>query len=356
MRQSQRLLIIDIHPFGRLTDLEMWVKYLKGDYEITLLTLRQKDSRTAPEGVRHKTVFYDNSLIGKTWGRLGFVLAALWNTLIFKGKIFVVHYETCGWLKRIMPWKKMHIDVRTLSVSPDPKRRATQDLRIISDCRRYDSVSIISRGLIDKMRIPDAYYLPLGSEVISDVKKDYGNEIRLLYVGTLRGRRIPLTIQGVALFMQKHPDVRVHYDIIGQGSTRDNQEIVETIEKLNLQSNVTYHGYVAHDKLTPFFDQANVGCVFVPMTEFYEHQPPTKIFEYALSGIYSIATATAANRELVTPVNGCVIEDTADGFAEGLGIFLSERAFLDESKIRDSLAGYTWENIVETYLKPILAK
>lgn len=40
------------------------------------------------------------------------------------------------------------------------------------------------------------------------------------------------------------------------------------------------------------------------MTEYYDSQPPTKTFEYALSGLYVLATKTRENEKVITNDNG----------------------------------------------------
>jgi glycosyltransferase involved in cell wall biosynthesis len=90
------------------------------------------------------------------------------------------------------------------------------------------------------------------------------------------------------------------------------------------------------------------------MTEYFEHQPPTKTYEYAMSGIYTIATATQANKDIVTTDDGVLIEDTAEGVAMGLEQYWLRRNDINEAKIRASLAEYSWKNICDNYLRPII--
>lgn len=40
--------------------------------------------------------------------------------------------------------------------------------------------------------------------------------------------------------------------------------------------------------------------LYVPITDYYEYQPPTKTFEYVLSGLLCLATATSSNKEVIT--------------------------------------------------------
>ena len=38
--------------------------------------------------------------------------------------------------------------------------------------------------------------------------------------------------------------------------------------------------------------------LYTTITDYFNLQPPTKLFEYAASGLYNIATATIANKNI----------------------------------------------------------
>lgn len=351
--KKQKLLFIDTHPLGTLTDLYMWCHYLKSDYDITLLCFeRSKGESVKMEGITIKEVSYKGSLMARG---IRFLLMALKTAMTFKGKIFVVYFKNCEFLKILLPWKWMNLDVRTLSVSREKSIRDKYDRELVRACRLFNSVTIISNGLIEKTGVRTANLLPLGSNVISCEPKQYTGLISLLYVGTLRGRNIDQTVRGLRLFIDSYPDIQLHYDIVGRGSEEEDALIVRLIRELDLGDYVTYHGFVEHSRLKPFLDNANVGVAYVPVTEYYEFQPPTKVYEYALSGLFTIATDTFSNRELITPDNGVVIPDTPEGFEKGLEQFVAMRGSVEEAKVRESLGDYTWKNVIEKYLKPVIS-
>ncbi len=92
------------------------------------------------------------------------------------------------------------------------------------------------------------------------------------------------------------------------------------------------------------------------MIECFEFQPVTKTFEYALSGLYTIATRTFANQQVIKDVNGILIDDTPEAFARALLHIAEIRNEIHSSEIRSSLIGYSWRNIVDNQLKPALDK
>lgn len=277
-------------------------------------------------------------------------------TLIFhRGKTIVVYFEHCSILKKIFFWKKMHLDIRTLSVSVSKSVRDKYDLTLRNTCDKFDSVSIISLGLKNKLTLPNAYILPLGSDVISSEKKDYAS-LKLLYVGTLNQRRIEDTVIGISLFVKKHPEVSLKYDIVGDGNGHELQLLQSLISEYNLGSYIELHGRIPYDKLRKYFDEANIGISYVPITEYFKYQPPTKTYEYVLSGLYCLATRTFENEQIIKEgVNGYLILDNPVAFADALEYLAKNMTLISEQNVRDSLADYTWKNIVSSYLIPILS-
>jgi glycosyltransferase involved in cell wall biosynthesis len=75
-----------------------------------------------------------------------------------------------------------------------------------------------------------------------------------------------------------------------------------------------------------------------------------------MSGIFTIATATQANREIVTKENGVLIKDAVEEIARGLEYYWQHKEELNEAKIRASLADYSWANICNKSLQPIIDK
>lgn len=346
-----KLLIIDKCQFGYLTDSYKWCEYLREEYDIKVLCINSHLTKMSLPGVNIKYVNFNYPFLIRSFL---FTFISLLTVLTFKGKIFVVYYPTCSILKKLLPWKKIHVDVRTLSVKKDLKTRESNDKLLINDCSHFDSISAISKGVADKMKIPNIKILPLGSDIISTKSKNYTDHINLLYVGTLSNRNIEQTISGLKLFIDKYPNVLIQYDIIGDGFRDELQIIKNTTEKLHLENIVKIHGRIPYNNLKEYFDNSNIGISYVPITDYYQNQPPTKTYEYILSGLFCIGTATNSNKELITTDNGILIQDDPESFCKGLELFLKKRSLISENIIRRSLSQYTWENIVNTKLKPII--
>ena len=349
--KKKKLLIVDKHQFGYLTDVYQWCKYLSSIYDITVISADVGDSKFSIPGVR---VFLVNFKLPRTIRALLFILTALIYVAQCNGVILVEYFQGCSILKKVFRWKRMMVDVRTLSVSPDKAHRDNYNKRLQKDLKDFDEVIAISEGVIKQMNISNVHLLPLGADCISMIPKTYNDELRLLYVGTFRWRNLEDTIEGVKLFHESNPTIKISYDMVGAGEVGQVEKFKLLAKELGLEHIITLHGQIPYTELKPFFDKCNIGISYVPMTDYYDCQPPTKTYEYILSGLFCIATATTSNRELITRDNGLLIKDNAKDFALGLEQYLKIKNDLNDTLIRQSLADSTWKRIVADKLLPIL--
>lgn len=342
---KQKLLIIQPQPFGYLTDSYKWCEYLKDIYEITVLCQLGGKQKIQLDGIQ---VIYAKSFGNRTLRGLLFVLQCLLHIFFYKGKILVVYFEHCEVLKSIFPYKKMLLDIRTLSIVRDLQKRNRYNSLIRKACDKFDYVSVISQGVKEKLKLGDknVFILPLGADSISNVVKQY-EVLRLLYVGTFSGRDIEKTILAVSLFHNQYPSVPIFYDIVGDGYRNELEDYKQLVKKLKLDDIIFLHGRIPFTELKPFFDKCNIGLSFIPLTEYYDVQPPTKTFEYILSGLYTIATETSSNKELITEINGILIKDTPEDFSKALYTAYQKRELIDSKLIRKTLERYQWKNIVQ---------
>lgn len=349
----KRLLIISRPQFGYHTDIFKWCEYLRDDYQISVVTFDDSKEKISIPGVRN--VYVPNARFRSLRGVLFMLISFIW-ILFAKGTVMVCYFKECVSYKRLFPWKRMILDIRTLDVSPEESARRKNDCSLRKCVQLYDFVSYITEGVREKAGIPHekSALLPLGAEPMAFTDKSF-EKLKLLYVGTLTGRSLEKTVLGLSIAM-KSTKMDVEYDIVGDGRGNELEILESTIRECGLEDTVRLHGYVRHDCLVPFLEKSNVGVSFVPLTDYYDFQPPTKTFEYALSGMYVIATATAANREIITEENGYLVNDTPESFAEALTRILKEGKKPDSVKIRNSVSGYEWRNIINDYLRPLLVK
>lgn len=114
--------------------------------------------------------------------------------------------------------------------------------------------------------------------------------------------------------MERNKSLSIKYDIIGFGRMEDEERIKNSIKENRLEKEVCFHGRRNHSELRPFFERATIGVCFIPQTSFYDIQPSTKLFEYAMSGLITIATNTLANKKYITCANGVLCNDSVADF------------------------------------------
>lgn len=350
---KRSLLIIDKHQFGQLTDTFKWCEYLRDEYDVTIITPKGKGVHKSMDNVRIVTVSGKNRII---FG-VKYLMSCFIELLRKDGPVIVVYFEGCELLKRFLPHKRMILDIRTLSVDSNPEVRLKYNDSIKSACLKFDHVTCISKGIVPLLGLNEneVTILPLGADPLSKTIKDFA-ELKLLYVGTLTGRNIDQTIEGVCLFMKRHPEVKISYDIAGTGWFDEEESLKLLVVKLGCADTIVVRGRVSEEEKEYLFKECNVGVSYIPKTEYYDYQPPTKSYEYVLSGMVCLATSTHANCEIINKKNGVLIDDTPESFCEGVEIIYNEKRKFKSDEIKATLQEYHWSSIVKQILMPVLAR
>lgn len=345
---NNKLLIIAPYQFGELSDCYYWAKYatIEG-WNVTYIGYKYKHREVKErsfQGVKVKSVMHYNNrkLLG-----LMFYLKCIFEILFhYHNNIIICRMPMCQILPKIFPNRNIILDVRTLSVSKDSKTREKNDNALKDLKKLFKKCSVISEGVGQKIGAP-YYLLPLGAEPLSVKPKSF-DKMRLFYIGTFDNRNLSIFIEGLALY-QKQTGNYISFDIVGGGSPEETFTIKDTIENSGVK-NIRMHGYLTHDEAQKFFDECNVGVCFVPVTDYYQYQPPTKLYEYLLSGMVCIATNTYSNIEVMNEENGVVVNDTAKSVCDGLNELYTNFDKYHSQKIVSQSQLYHWSQIVNNRL------
>lgn len=348
----KKLLIINKQQFGYLTDVLKWTETLRYEYLVTVLCFN----------IGHKQVFVDGvNIVYVPYTRYYFINAILFYlysmfTILRNELIIVEYFQGCEYLKRLFRNKRMLLDVRTLSVTSENDTRLRYNAQLVKACKWFNLISVISQGVRDQISdlTTPIFIMPLGADQISERCKTY-ESLSLLYVGTLSGRDIHKTILGYKHFIDLYPQTNINYHIVGDANTAaEFQSVRKLVEELGLENNVILHGRITYSELKPYFDNCNVGISFVPITSYYDSQPVTKTFEYAMSGLITIGTSTKENCKIINDYNGVLINDDSDAFTNALVYIYNNRNKYRDYQIRQTVADYEWTGLVRNYLIPIL--
>lgn len=342
--------MVNYTQFGYHTDTLKYCQHLP-DFQIDYFCINAGLDRISLPNV---LVHYFPFVINRKITTLLFVLYVIFYNFFSKKWMFVVYFPYCFLIKKVLNRENIHLDIRTLSVSPSENIRLDYNRKVEKTTRYFKSISVISEGIAAELGLKTYHLLPLGADCLGSRKVSF-DSMKLLYVGTFYNRNIEQTVYGLKLFIDKHPEFEnIHYDIIGYGDGE--REIIQMIEKCHIEKYVTFHGRKRYDELSPFFESCNVGVSYVPIRDYYQNQPVTKTFEFILSGLFCIATETDANKEVVNLENGCLIKDNADAFASALEYVFLNRYQMDSERIADSLKEYLWPNLVKKYFIPIVER
>lgn len=339
------VLIISTTQFGYHIDTYYYCKHLKHRCNVTYIGWDLGLPPVSMDGVNIISVSRKGSLI-----RVFRLLNAIWRQTTNQNTVvFIKYLKFLSWFFRMMrPRNPMVLDIRTGSVEKSSILRFLYDNALKIETLFFRHITVISGGLSEKLGLRNARLLPLGAETISPADKVFVT-CRMLYVGTLYNRRIETLIHGLADYHKQADthDKKVLLTVVGDGSPGQLDALIAIAAERGLSDIVTFTGRVPHDQLKPIFDAHNVGISYIPLTPFFDHQPPTKTFEYLMSGMPVIATKTNANQLIITPDNGVLIGDTAAEVCRGIKTMLQKLDRFSSEQIRQSCQDYEWPRIVD---------
>ena len=348
-----KILIINPTQFGYSTGYFYYCKYLADlGHEIDYFCLNYKLPRIKITNVRVKYLNISNSCFN--W-RIPF-FKSISKTQFNDYDIIFLNHQKFAFLYRLfgVPARTI-IDIRTGDLSLNKLTRYLWNRSLKFDTLFFRHITILSESLLNLLKLnPNkCTILPIGADIIADSPKKYYPP-HFLYIGTFTKRNIVHTIEGLILFSDKYPEVPIKYDIIGFGSESEELQVKKSIEKSTLNGKITFHGRKNYAEVKPFFKAANIGFSYVPMKSFFDCQPPTKTFEYILSGIICIATRTSENKKLISPVNGILCDDNPQSLCSAIEEYYINRDSFNCTKVKKSLQNHQWKIIVNTELNPLL--
>ena len=351
----KKLLFISPSQFGYLTDYYYFCKYLRDRFEVSFICFDRGLPKRGMDKVNVRYISFE----GNKFKRYGRWLQAIRETAQSGFHLFFLESHKLNLPVRfLLGGKKTVLDIRTGAVTQSPVVNFFQNLRLRLDSLFFKQICIISTDLGKHLGLSPrkCHWLPLGAEIING-KPKYYNNIKLLYIGSISQRKIHETIEGFSLFYhQRNPSHTCSYDIFGFGTSEEEQRLHKQIKQLGLEGVVRFHGRKNHDEIKAYFEKCTIGVSFVPITPYYNLQPPTKTFEYILSGMICIATATHENSKLITDQNGVLCQDNAEGFLNALQEIFENKHKYEQKKIIASLRGNAWPKIVRENLIPYLNK
>lgn len=345
--------------FGYSIDNYYHCKYLKEYYNITYLSPDVGWERISIEGV---DTVYCSFRRNRIINNLRFYIKALHLIKKKKYRLIILNSSKLFFIFKILNPRKLFIyDIRSGMVYSLAIKRSFYTLLKKFEILFFRNITVISESLAKELKIRKYHILPIGAEKFNMPFKTF-EELKLVYVGSFNNRRIEETVEGFALFLKDYNgSKKISYHIYGFGDPASEYKIVQSIKENSLSEIVFFHGKALHRDLPEILNEFNVGISYVPITPYYDFQPPTKTFEYLLAGMPVIATRTRENGKVINHYNGILINDTAEDFRKGLKSIYEEidKGSFSSAKIREDSGDYAWEKIVngnfKDYIDSLLA-
>ncbi len=129
--------------------------------------------------------------------------------------------------------------------------------------------------------------LDIGQFDVPQRKAFNASVIRMLYVGGINYHRgIQYVIKAISILKEKN--VPVHFDLVGGGSYVEN--IKSLIAELQVQDNVTVHGYKPYTQIRDLYESANIALIPHVKSGHTDNTIPNKIFQYMYAEIPTIVS------------------------------------------------------------------
>lgn len=350
---KKKLLFVNQSQYGYHIDYVQYCKYLKEDFDITYICWDYNRKKIVESSIKLLYISRLGNIITRNFRFILFIIEFL-NKNNFD-LIFIHYFRGSSFIPLLnKTHQPLHLDIRTGSVSRNAVKRCIYNSILRIESLFFKQISIISLGLRQMLDIDkNAFILPLGANPMQ-IKHNMVYKLHLLYVGTLSGRRIEDTIEGIKLFLINQPEADIYYTIVGDGWQNEKQNIQNRIIQLGLQKYFFLSGYVPYTELIHFYETSNVGVSYIPMTPYYNFQPATKTYEYLMAGMPVIATKTHENKSIINHENGILINDSPESFASGIAEIYNNIYSFDENFLRKSVENYNWSRIVRNMKETML--
>lgn len=352
---KEKLLIVCKDQFGYHIDTFKYCENLNKEYDITYVCLDWGKKKFSLDNVNVVYIPFKKGVLYKFAYFIKEVIRLIKQENI--NNIFCVYFRFSFLLSYFQKKRKVYLDIRTASVSRSKIKRVISNLELKFNALFFENITIISEGLAKKLFLKNTVVLPLGADraVKKNNERNYldNEEINLLYIGTLTNRNLVKTLIGYNYFLKNNTENKIKsYTIIGDGDIDEVEKLKKFVKQHHLIDKVKFLGRIPHRDLDIYFEKHNVGISYIPMTSYYNFQPPTKTFEYLMNGLVCLATNTYENKKIITSENGILCDDSPESFAQALEFLNNNMSYYKRENILNSVNN-TWDYISREIFGPL---
>jgi len=346
------ILIVNKEQYGYHIDTYKYCIYLSENFNITYICWDENKNKIATNGIRIIYLKKEGNILN----RFSILIRSIKKEIKENNYdvVFILYFFGCSLLRLLNFNSVFNLDIRTIAVTEKKAKNFLLDQILKLETLLFNNITVISEDTGKQIKIKNFFVLPLGGERLIKSEISFNN-LNLIYVGTLSNRNIMNLINGFKTYILNYPlKSKTTLTVIGDGYNNELEIINRFIKNQFLEDVIFTTGYVQNDKLGIYFDNASCGVSYVPITPYYQNQPPTKTYEYLLSGLPVLATNTHANAKIIHSSNGVLIEDNIEAVAKGIFEISEKLSFYNSKQIQKEMEGSLWKNIVDDILYPYL--
>jgi len=232
------------------------------------------------------------------------------------------------------------------------------DLQVEFNVRFFQHVFMGTARVKQLFKVPagKAHATGVGIEAIEYQDRVF-ESLDLVYLGALTNRYVHESVEGFARFFQANQGrIRMSYKIIGGGTPEAVKLLKDSITAAGPEVPVQYLGRLDDADLISVFRTSNIGVVYNRVTPYYTNNISTKLYEYLLSGLPVIAVKNNSLLKVVNPSNGVLIEDSPEGFEQGLHILMANLGSFNSQAIAQSGEERSVKTVVMNGVVPAFQK
>jgi glycosyltransferase involved in cell wall biosynthesis len=351
-----KLLWVDVSQYGYHTDAYHYCNELTAHFEVSYIGCDDRKPERPAGKVRVLHPVKSGNALLRNLCFFGACIAELRRNRY--DVVFVCYTPLCSTLKLAFPRVPMIADVRTGFVERREWINRLLNAMMLAELSPFRNVSFVSGELAQRIGYKRTFVIiPVGSARADLSPYLPGDDIKLLYVGILTGRKLDVFLRGLRqYFLGSDGNRKVHVTIVGYGSGDDEAALRHAIGEPDLHGQVEFIGELRGGALEAVFQRCNAGLSYVPVLPKYDAQPPTKTFEYLMHGMPVLATATQSNRQIVDPNCGVLIGDDETSVCEGLYRMVQGFDAFDRNAIREKAMRYDYGRLAEEVFLPFLRR
>ena len=169
---------------------------------------------------------------------------------------------------------------------------------------------------------------------------------QIIFSGVMYEHRgLDILMKAVPIIIKKYVDVQIV--LVGNGPELEN--IKKIVKDTNIESNITFLGWVEHEKIPKILKESIIGIGPLRSSDVTKNALPIKILEYMAASLAIIAkNETIPSDILIDGENGFFINDSID-LAEKIIKLLENEEILEKfgKNSRKIVEKFDWENIAK---------